>query len=97
MRQAAKNHSRLLRLYYSNRLVLFTACAGNELFFMSLYMAKSAALGQQRLARAHRALLLASAPIMAYKQWMNLLQLARASQGLAALGQNMPAKRAQAK
>lgn len=52
--------SRLLRLYYTNRSVLFIMCAANELFFASLYMVSfmegyhgegKAALRQHRCAR----------------------------------------------
>ncbi|KAJ7903410.1 phosphatidylinositol synthase [Mycena olivaceomarginata] len=32
--------SAILRLYYTNKTVLFLTCAGNELFFVSLYLMK---------------------------------------------------------
>ncbi|KAK3858362.1 hypothetical protein Pcinc_035445 [Petrolisthes cinctipes] len=32
------NHNLLLRIYYSSRPVLFCMCAGNELFYASLYL-----------------------------------------------------------
>ncbi|TPX33089.1 hypothetical protein SmJEL517_g03927 [Synchytrium microbalum] len=37
-KQIPKNANPLLRLYYSNAIVLFLVCAGNELFFMSSYI-----------------------------------------------------------
>lgn len=32
------NHNPLLRIYYTSRPVLFCMCAGNELFYASLYL-----------------------------------------------------------
>ena len=77
----------LLRLYYTSRTVLFLACAGNELFFMALYMVAY----QPRLALfgtrffLWESLVGASAPIFAFKQAMNVVQLYNAAHQLASL------------
>lgn len=79
----------LLRLYYTSRTVLFLACAGNELFFMSLYMVAY----QPRLALTvfgarlllWESLVGVSAPIFLFKQTMNVVQLYNAAHQLASL------------
>ena len=72
----------LMRLYYTDRVVLFLVCGGNELFFMFLYC-----LAQQEWKEWSEIvwlLVLAMAPVMAFKQYMNLIQLVSASRSLAA-------------
>ncbi|TKA69350.1 hypothetical protein B0A55_08166 [Friedmanniomyces simplex] len=118
----------IMNKYYTNKIVLFTFCALNELFFIALYLLcfssplitpallPSAGLaaqngttpvtphqpvpsllfpspfsaGAMEMARANKMdstvpwiLTLGSAPVMAIKQWINVLQLVKASQWLA--------------
>lgn len=124
-----KSRSWLLNLYYTNKTVLFVACAANELFFIGLYLlsfsspllspqlletvgeAKAAAIqsgaqvnssivrqlftnpysaGALEMARANKmdsfwpwVLTGVSFPIMAFKQFTNVIQLIKASKWLA--------------
>lgn len=124
-----KSRSWLLNLYYTNKTVLFIACAANELFFIGLYLlsfsspllspqlletvgsAKAAAIqsgaqvnssivsqlftntysaGALEMARANKmdsfwpwVLTGVSFPIMAFKQFTNVIQLIKASKWLA--------------
>jgi CDP-diacylglycerol--inositol 3-phosphatidyltransferase len=67
----------LMRLYYTDRIVLFLVCAGNEAFFMVLY-----SMGWWN----HWILYLAFAitlPVCLFKQFMNGIQLTTASRSLA--------------
>ncbi|KAK3113620.1 phosphatidylinositol synthase 1 (CDP-alcohol phosphatidyltransferase1) [Teratosphaeriaceae sp. CCFEE 6253] len=117
----------IMNKYYTNKIVLFTFCALNELFFIALYLLcfssplitpallPSAGLaanattpsmpyspqpsllfpspfsaGAMEMARANKMdslvpwiLTLGCAPVMAIKQWINVLQLVKASQWLA--------------
>lgn len=124
-----KDQSWLMYLYYTNKNVLFTVCALNELFFIALYLLSfsspwmsphliktveetsgahidpgaqlnSSVLGQifpdpfsaaaLEMARANKmdsfvpwTLVSISAPIMAFKQYLNIVQLVQASKMLA--------------
>ncbi|KUI67872.1 CDP-diacylglycerol--inositol 3-phosphatidyltransferase [Cytospora mali] len=125
-KQVDKSRSWLLNLYYTNRTVLFIACALNETFFIALYLlsfsspilspallatpvadkiqagaeVNSSTLRQVfpspysaaalELARANKMdstvpwiIAGVSLPVMAYKQFMNILQLVKASKWLA--------------
>ncbi len=66
----------LLRLYYTNRLVLFLVCAGNEAFFVGLYATYwfDSALT--------RWIVLLTSPVFVLKQLLNLVQLVDASRAL---------------
>lgn len=114
--------SQIMHLYYTNKWVLFTCCALNELFFISLYLlcfssplitpallrdhglvTNSTSPAQPKLlfsspfsaaamemARANKMdstgpwiLTIASAPVMLVKQYINVLQLIKASMWLA--------------
>jgi CDP-diacylglycerol--inositol 3-phosphatidyltransferase len=84
----------LLKLYYTNRLVLGGLCAGNEGFFTLLYLLKfyagpviplgplasvAASFGYGHEMEAVRAFtFFVCFPIMAIKQFMNLVQLQQA-------------------
>lgn len=81
----------LLRAYYHRQSVLFAACAGNELFYLGLYLLHHhqqapplLTVAGHRLSR-HALLTLAMAPVWAFKQCMNLVQLVGASRKLVAL------------
>ncbi|KAL6720588.1 phosphatidylinositol synthase 1 (CDP-alcohol phosphatidyltransferase1) [Lecanora helva] len=121
-----QERSRLLHLYYTNKNVLFTVCALNELFFIALYLlsfsspmltpsllptentpgastqpgspsnpastlfAAPGSAWAMELARANKmdsrvpwALAAMSAPVMLFKQYLNVLQLVKASKWLA--------------
>lgn len=77
----------LLRLYYTSRVVLFMACALNETFFMSLYMIayRPAPMVTVRGLTLSIWLVVAvlSAPVWAFKQFMNVIQLMGAARKLA--------------
>ncbi|KAK4629708.1 CDP-diacylglycerol--inositol 3-phosphatidyltransferase [Fulvia fulva] len=113
-KSVSTSRSRIMNFYYK-KWVLFTCCAGNELFFIGLYLLcfssstttfyllssngppKPASLpaspfsaAAMEIARANKIndtvpwiLTLGSAPIMVFKQCINVLQLVKASQWLA--------------
>ncbi|RDA93856.1 hypothetical protein CP533_6350 [Ophiocordyceps camponoti-saundersi (nom. inval.)] len=118
-----KSQSRLLNLYYSNKIVLFVFCSLNEVFFIALYLlsfsspllsphlikgvdaqagaevnasllkhmfADPFSAGALELARANKMdsngpwiLAGLSFPVMAMKQFINVVQLVKASKSLA--------------
>ncbi|KAJ9160657.1 CDP-diacylglycerol--inositol 3-phosphatidyltransferase [Coniochaeta hoffmannii] len=123
-KNVSKSQSRILNMYYTDKTVLFTVCALNELFFIALYLLSfsspflspnllqqvpSVAAGSEatpkliqqvynnpysagalELARANKMdstvpwiLAGISAPVMALKQFINVVQLVKASQRLA--------------
>lgn len=67
----------LMKLYYTDRTVLFMVCAGNELCFIFMY-----ALGWYSSWSIYLGLLL-TAPVCIFKQMMNVIQLVAASKTLA--------------
>jgi len=75
--------SRILRLYYNDPTTLFIVCAGNELFFVALYLMKwdHSPTGLPIFGSAPWALVLfwISLPIFALKQFVNVVQLWKAS------------------
>ncbi|KAK0285178.1 phosphatidylinositol synthase 1 (CDP-alcohol phosphatidyltransferase1) [Friedmanniomyces endolithicus] len=127
-KNVSAERSWIMNKYYTNKIVLFTFCALNELFFIALYLLcfssplitpallPTAGLaahkgttpvtphqpapsllfpspfsaGAMEMARANKMdsmvpwiLTLGSAPVMFIKQWINVLQLVKASQWLA--------------
>ncbi|KAK1075471.1 phosphatidylinositol synthase 1 (CDP-alcohol phosphatidyltransferase1) [Friedmanniomyces endolithicus] len=127
-KNVSAERSWIMNKYYTNKIVLFTFCALNELFFIALYLLcfssplitpallPTAGLaahqatspvtphqpapsllfpspfsaGAMEMARANKMdsmvpwiLTLGSAPVMFVKQWINVLQLVKASQWLA--------------
>ncbi len=64
----------LLRLYYTNRLVLFVVCLGNEMFFLLAYVYHFTGLSNLLAA----AFILIT-PIFLFKQVCNVIQLVDAS------------------
>jgi CDP-diacylglycerol--inositol 3-phosphatidyltransferase len=73
----------LMRLYYTDRTVLFLVCAGNELFFMILYGMASLSISIVPPSWWNAGLLLTT-PVMVFKQVMNLIQMSSAAGTLAA-------------
>jgi len=75
--------SRILRFYYNDPKTLFTICAGNELFFVALYLMKwdHSPTGIELFGAAPWALVLfwASFPFFFVKQVINVVQLWKAS------------------
>ncbi|KAI8810748.1 CDP-alcohol phosphatidyltransferase-domain-containing protein [Cladochytrium replicatum] len=81
----------LLRLYYSNSTVLFLVCAGDQLLFISAYLLgwrnpltnrppwEAGSAGEM----AAYAVFWLMLPVCVLKQALNVIQLVRASQGLA--------------
>jgi len=79
----------LMRAYYHYQSVLFIVCAGNELFFLGLYLMNH--FGREAVMLhvmgvkldKYQLLTLVSAPIFLFKQFMNIVQLVGAAQNLA--------------
>jgi CDP-diacylglycerol--inositol 3-phosphatidyltransferase len=67
----------LMKLYYTNRTVLFLVCGGNELFYIFLYCFQWSTGSWVTFG------LMVSFPVFAFKQLMNLIQLKEASCALA--------------
>nr|XP_048710587.1 CDP-diacylglycerol--inositol 3-phosphatidyltransferase isoform X2 [Caretta caretta] len=77
----------VLRVYYTSRPVLFTMCAGNELFYCMLYLlhfTEGPAVLPGRLG-LFRLILWVSTPVAALKSLISLVQLVSASCNMAAL------------
>ncbi|RKP09770.1 CDP-alcohol phosphatidyltransferase-domain-containing protein [Thamnocephalis sphaerospora] len=89
----AKSRSAILRAYYSNNNVLFLFCAGNELYFVALYLlsfvnASTATVTDASLpawlpVSALYWLAYISFPICAGKQLISVIQMVGASRALA--------------
>lgn len=73
-----------MRLYYEKRSVLFAVCAGDQLFWISLYAVRMIPEGSP-LFNLFRISMLVSLPICVLKQLINIIQLAQASAILAQL------------
>lgn len=74
----------IMKLYYENRLVLFTVCAGDQLYLISLYCLKELPSGAFS-SRLLKGLTYFSFPIFLFKQFINVVQLFKASYNLAKL------------
>ncbi|RKP22699.1 CDP-alcohol phosphatidyltransferase-domain-containing protein [Syncephalis pseudoplumigaleata] len=85
----SKSRSAILRAYYSNSHVLFLFCAGNELFFVAVYLlsftlaASTVALPAWLPVAGLQWLALATLPICAGKQIISVIQMVGASRALA--------------
>uniref|UniRef100_A0A5K3FT36 CDP-diacylglycerol--inositol 3-phosphatidyltransferase n=1 Tax=Mesocestoides corti TaxID=53468 RepID=A0A5K3FT36_MESCO len=83
----------LLRIYYTNRVVLFIMCAGNELFYAMLYLVHFTegpiflGLGVYRL------VIFATFPIALVKTFISLVHLYAASVNLAGIDASERARR----
>lgn len=83
-----KESSWLLNLYYTNRKVLFTMCAFNEMFYLGLYLYYFPLYNVTLFGESYSIagiLTLVSLPFYAFKQTANVIQLVRASVLLAEL------------
>lgn len=81
----SKNRFKLLDIYYKNKTVLFTLCAGNGLFMAMCYITyfeKSLGFGET-LIFVNRVLLVITGVLFAIKKLMSVLQLISASQKIA--------------
>ncbi|KAL1933555.1 hypothetical protein VTP01DRAFT_7645 [Rhizomucor pusillus] len=82
-----------LRLYYNSNIVLFIMCAGNELFFVALYVLKF--FGP--VTAMWWALLIVTGTICFAKQFINVVQIVNASKVLATIDREEKAKAMAAK
>nr|NP_001187611.1 CDP-diacylglycerol--inositol 3-phosphatidyltransferase [Ictalurus punctatus]ADO28883.1 cdp-diacylglycerol--inositol 3-phosphatidyltransferase [Ictalurus punctatus] len=73
----------LLRIYYTNRLVLFAMCAGNEIFYSMLYILYFTEGPRVLGLGVYRWLLCVSCPIALVKTCISLVHLYAASLNLA--------------
>ncbi|KAJ8979810.1 hypothetical protein NQ317_001300 [Molorchus minor] len=73
----------IMSVYYTNRTVLFTMCAGNEAFFAALYLLHFSEGPIVLGLSLFRIVLYLSAPIMLVKTGISLLHLVVASKNLA--------------
>lgn len=74
----------LFRLYYESRYVLCAVCAGDQLFWISLYALLSPKLAGLSYTIAKYAAVIA-APVCLLKQFLNVVQLCESSMELAAM------------
>ncbi|KAK6540034.1 CDP-diacylglycerol-inositol 3-phosphatidyltransferase [Orbilia ellipsospora] len=79
-----KDQSKLLNLYYTNKAVLFTFCAFNELHFVSLYLLSfpSPSAARDALLPFIYTVAYLTFPVCAGKQIINFVQMARAAETL---------------
>lgn len=77
----------LLYYYYQNRTVLFTMCAGNELFFAVLYLMRFTVGPTVAGYNLFQVLLFLCAPIMALKTVISMVQLIAASNNVVVVDQ----------
>ncbi|KAI9276109.1 CDP-alcohol phosphatidyltransferase-domain-containing protein [Sporodiniella umbellata] len=89
-KKISEGQSWYLRIYYTNTIVLFIMCAGNELFFVLLYIFNfSGAMN------AYWWTALGATGIICFgKQFINVVQIVNASRTLAAIDQDDRAKTA---
>jgi hypothetical protein len=78
----SSNYSSLLKTYYESRLVLFFLCAGDQLFWITLYSLRSVPFTHISSIIIYCSLAV-SAPICLVKQIINIIQLLHASSNLA--------------
>ncbi|KAI8067890.1 CDP-alcohol phosphatidyltransferase-domain-containing protein [Gongronella butleri] len=83
-KKIAEGGSWFLRLYYTNNIVLFLMCAGNELFFVLLYVLSVANISWP-LHSLWWVALGVSGVICFAKQFINVVQIVNASRVLAAM------------
>ncbi|EWC47085.1 hypothetical protein DRE_03454 [Drechslerella stenobrocha 248] len=79
-----KKQSKILNLYYTNRAVLFTFCAFNEIHFVSLYLLSfpSPSAARDSILPFIKGMALITFPICFGKQVINFVQMARAAETL---------------
>lgn len=79
----------LIRLYYSNKIMLFCCCAATEMFWGSLYLkamgmgfSRSLGISTGMVGVVTQICLVLSAPLFIFKHFMNLLQLQNAADSI---------------
>ncbi|XP_076472883.1 CDP-diacylglycerol--inositol 3-phosphatidyltransferase-like [Babylonia areolata] len=82
----------VLRYYYHNRIILFTMCAANELFFCMLYLmhftpGPMLTVGSMSVG-LFTAICYLSAPLSFLKMFISVLQLVAAAQNIVAIDQH---------
>ncbi|CAZ80429.1 unnamed protein product [Tuber melanosporum] len=83
-KKVEKKMSRVLNLYYSNNKILFTFCAANELFFLSMYLLSFPQFSIVGNTWSWPWVVAAMTfPICAAKQWINVVQMVKAAGSLA--------------
>lgn len=78
-----ENSSTFMRLYYSNKLILTSVCAMEQLFYGSILMAYFERDTQYQSYLVFIALI--SAPGLIFKNWINLLQIYNSSKIIASI------------
>lgn len=73
----------LLKLYYTSKPVLFTLVAGNEVFFLSMYLNAFASVLSPEFITFNYILIGISAVLFAIKKLMSIIQLISASEQIA--------------
>lgn len=85
----SKKGNYILYMYYNSRAVLFWVCAFNELFYIILYcfyhQVLTAVTINGHSINLTAILLIISAPIWAFKQFVNVIQMINAAKSLASL------------
>ncbi|KAG2190902.1 hypothetical protein INT46_006355 [Mucor plumbeus] len=87
-KKISEKQSWYLRIYYNNNIVLFIMCAGNELFFVALYVLKYTG----SLNFLWWSVLSVTGVICFAKQFINVVQIINASKTLAIIDQEERAK-----
>ncbi|KAI9333493.1 CDP-alcohol phosphatidyltransferase-domain-containing protein [Pilaira anomala] len=82
-KKISEEQSWYLRIYYTNNIVLFIMCAGNELFFVQLYVMKFV----NELNMLWWCALSVTGVICFAKQFVNVIQIVNASKNLASIDQ----------
>ncbi|KAK6346320.1 CDP-diacylglycerol-inositol 3-phosphatidyltransferase [Orbilia blumenaviensis] len=79
-----REQSKILNLYYTNKTVLFTFCAANELHFVSLYLLSfpSPSAARDAILPFIKGMAYVTFPICFGKQIINFVQMARAAETL---------------
>ncbi|CDH54351.1 phosphatidylinositol synthase [Lichtheimia corymbifera JMRC:FSU:9682] len=90
-KKISQSSNRFLQLYYNSNVVLFIMCAGNELFFVALYVFKGP------INAAWWIVFAVSGVICFLKQFINVIQIVNASRVLATIDKEERAKALNAK
>ncbi|CDS11264.1 hypothetical protein LRAMOSA03527 [Lichtheimia ramosa] len=93
-KKISQSSNRFLQLYYNSNVVLFIMCAGNELFFVALYVFK---FFQGPINAAWWVVFAVSGVICFLKQFINVIQIVNASRVLATIDKEERAKALNAK
>lgn len=83
-KSVSKTHNFLLQAYYNSKVVLFLVCAGNELFFIALYLKKAEPVFQGTWVW----LAILMFPVFLFKNILNVIQFSGAARSLAQIDFN---------